>query len=371
MDLEGQTPLEKSQVPGIDQVYSGGRLFTLDGRGPLVEENFLSLFEVESGNFSEAPLQAIGKGKGLISGQVALSVRLVASVDGIVLDTGNEIVSDFEGASFCESLNARLEEKGFHFFHVEGPEAVLICSEQHLKTLPSQENPILWEGRFWKDSLSCFCEEVMEALKKGGELLLEHEVNQIKFEFEQNPITGFLICGGGRSPETKKMDEKGVLYTQNLSMLGVGRLLGMDIWKFPSEHRRFSHLELILRGIEEKIEQFQTLVIDLPYIWQSTYKGDLLEKIKTIEFIDKNFVCPLIEKFKTRQDVQGILSPFGNVDVTEGKRCSGTFPVLVWDEEEWTQAVEIKKFSEGAVGESHLSLQDFLPFLFEKELALT
>lgn len=361
IQLEGKSPLEKSLTPNLDRIYSNGELLTLKGAGELAEENFIHLFEKQSCPIPLAPLQCLGKGTPLCAGEIAFSIRFTTSVEGIVLDASDEILSDFEGRAFCEALDSHLAKIDFHCVHVKGPEGVLIGPKQALKKLPAKENPIDLVGNRFEKTLECLEDTVHQAIIESLEKLKSHDVNLLREEFEQDPVCGLLVSGGGEVPDLAPLSGSHLLYTQEPGMVGAAKLLGMELWNFPQEHRRFSHLELIFRGLEEKIEAYDSVYLDLPYIWQSTYKGDLLEKIKTIEYLDKQFLNRIVDHCSHR-NIELIVTPLAFSDLSTGRTTSGEVPLLMattFDQENGAE-----KFTESLQGV-------FISNLFEKELATT
>ena len=295
-DLQGLTPLEKAQTPILDQLMSAGDQQNLRApeRGGW-ESALLSYLGVNDAadELSSGPIEALAIGRQLAAHEIAYSLRFVSAGENTIVDVGDNILNDSECRVFCALLTQEFKPNyGLEFWPLSGPRALLIGPRT--PQLPEAEAPdavdpvgCSWPSLIPDDSLRC-------ALLGASECLLQHPVNELRIDLEEDPVAAFLLFGAGTRQKWARPSGKApLLYTPHLASQGVGRAVGAELLQLPSEHRRFSHVEQLLKRLPELVNNYDEIVIDIPYLWQSTYKGDLLEKIKTMEWLDSHWLEPL------------------------------------------------------------------------------
>lgn len=333
-DLGGLTPLEKAQTPTLDGLVHQGRLTTRELSKWGGHET--ALFGLLTGTLGPRGLgcacfEAAALGYRLTPNQVAYSVRFVSTADGVVVDVDNQLLNDAEGGACCRLLNKELGALGFHWIHVEGPKALLISDSPSLREAEDFKqgwSPWSCIGNSWLDQLPVVDEELRSQFLDVQEKLQAQELNELRFDLEEDPVNGLLLYDGGAWPRVDAAVPNGqCLWTSSRQSAGVAKICGVPCHYFGKEFQRFDHVREGLKNIEEGKHGAPHLIWELPYLWQSTYKGDLLEKIKTIEWLDQNLLRPLWERLHG-SGVELELTALRHSDIRKGAVAPGPVQVL-------------------------------------------
>jgi 2,3-bisphosphoglycerate-independent phosphoglycerate mutase len=305
-DLGGLTPLEKAPTPTIDSMET--ELFCPPEKGGCPNA-FLAFLGIEhKSDLPLAPLEAYSLGFALAPAQCAYSARLISAGEGVMTDVSDHLVSDAEGKALFSSLPG-------NFFHLEGPLAVLITDQK----LPCRVgcNPVDMLGRQWAEGLPC---EFAQSLEQS---LHASEISTMREELEEPPVNGLLFTEGGKLPkwEGEVCTKQSLLCTGSSALHGLARTMGVEVWRLPKEQRRLSTTQLLLKHIPDLAAKYDRLIVDIPHLWQSTYEGNLREKVKTIEWIDRRFLAPLLERWSL------VVHPLRQVDIRVGDFVTGEVPV--------------------------------------------
>lgn len=318
-DLAGLTPLQKAHTPELDRRAKKLGVKQIDP--PLegdVESALLALLDIEA-FVPRGFAQAYARGITLAPTQRAYAMRLSSCGEGVLVDVSDELVRDSEGRALCQALNQGLGSKGCSFLHLHGAEAVLVTSDPSLKQLPlhTGRNPVDLLGTDWRSAMGgdagWFCDAVEACLQA-------HEINSMREDLEERPINALVLCDGGERPQFDAAPQTGLLISARGNLQGAARLAGMQIRSWPTEARRFDGITGVLARLPQDIEEYERVIIDVPYVWDSTYKGDLLEKIKTIEWLDNNFIPRLPEQTQ--------LLPLRRCDIRLGRTIDGSVPCI-------------------------------------------
>ena len=361
-DLGGLTPLQKASCENLDFLAKEGSFFSATpprcGGVEAALMSLLSKYDV-SEPLALGLLQAYSCGYDVNVDQMAFVIRLISTVNDIVVDVSDDIVSDEEGRMLCKGLNDAASELGCHFLHISGPNAVVImqssCEYNH--TGFHEYNPIKTEGKHWLYPLALSKHpsnlELASLLRKASEILGNHEINALREDLEEPQVNALLISHvGGMFHDIQKYTPEDasdtLLYTTSPVSSGISKLLGIDLLKLPSEHKKYSHLQTILCRLDTILEKKDRIIMEFHYLWNSTFKGDLLGKVKGIEFLDKNLMGPLV-KYCSSHDVQLTVLPLQNSDIKSGEWRSGNIPVAIFPssmERKPLQAFQVSAFQE-------------------------
>lgn len=338
-DLGELTPLQKAHCPTLDAIARSGRRILLTppecGGFETALMALLSGTKVD-GIIPQGPLEALSLGYVLTPNQVAFSLRFVSLGDGTIVDVSDRLISDHEGKLFCRELNMALGNEGVYFMHLSGPRAVLIAEHEVLAEALDQSyrNPLAMAGKRWdevlpgkknNDILKSLCERAFEVLQY-------HEANELKEDLGEAICNGFVLYNGGRQPkadlrEAKEGLSKSLIYTSSAVTAGLAKILDLPTLLWSQEQSKYEHLLTILGKLDDIFISKETFYIEIHHLWNSTYQGELLEKVKTIEWLDRYFLKPLVD-YCVKKDVDLTLLPVRNTDIRNGELLGGPVPAL-------------------------------------------
>jgi 2,3-diphosphopglycerate-independent phosphoglycerate mutase len=338
-DLGGVTPFAKAHHPHFDQLEKEGsfKKIAIPNHatfGLSCERSLLALLgvDVNEQDVSKGPLEAYALGYALAPHQQAFSLRFMSVGQETIVDVSDELVADSENSLLCKALHQAFKQEGMFFFPLQGSQAVLLTTHPALCSLPRQRSmsPVDLVGRKWKELITKSSTEIFARIQQ---VLLTHEINSLREEMEEQPINAVWLSEQGSRPkwaeivpQQKERCQQTALFSQSSSSLGIARILGIKQVKLSPEIKKYEHLSQILSQLDALFIDTDRLLIELPYLWDSTYKGDLLEKIKSIEWLDRHWVAPLI-RYAQQHDVELIFRPLTNTDIREGKLTPGEIPI--------------------------------------------
>lgn len=338
-DLGGKTPFEKAHHPFLDSLTKQGAMKNVavpshSVYGASFERSFLSLLGIEekSGECSRGPLEAYSIGYSLSPQQAAFSVRFVAAGQGVVVDVTDQLLSDNECKLFCKDLNREFGKEGLHFLPLQGSRAVLLTTHPALHSGANEVSlsPSEVVGKPWWELQPT--KEARGLLERFSAFLAAHEINALRTELEEQPVNAIWLSEGGKKPSwadgrSSFLQEKRIiLHTTSPAIRGIAKCLKIPLWQLPEERQKFDQLLFMLGQLDEIFDEYDVAMIELLQLWDSTYKGDLLEKIKTIEWLDRNWLAPLYEWSQARKASLSLL-PLANSDIRKGKVIGGSVPL--------------------------------------------
>lgn len=287
-DLGNKTPLEAADTPNLDALQFR-KVAPPSHLTP--EASVYSLLGVTEGleNVSKAALEAYAMGLNLEADQVVFSCRFVPTAEGVVIEIDPKTLSNEEGKALCQNLESHFE--GTSFVHMGGANCLVITDR-----LPGSKwshNPALAVGKAYDEILP----ESTDFLREISELLSAHEINALRTDLEQDPINALLLMEGGQVLPLPEMRPKSGIYliTQERSIEGLAKTLDVPCTYLKDERMRFAHIDEIIDMLPSLTQP--EIMIDLHYLRYSTEAGQLLEKVKTIEWLDKKLLGPLRSGF--------------------------------------------------------------------------
>ena len=337
-DLQGLTPLEKAKTPYLDSLARQSTSYSLEPCNYGGSERaLLSLLgiDVETVELTQAALEALAKGYLLKPDEYAYALRFVTLGNKHIINVCNRLLSDKEGEIICKDLTLAYQDRGFFFLHLRGPRAVLV-SKQDLFADSFQHdffNPIKVMQKEWFEAFDApLKKETQEWLDHVHLDLSNHGINSLKEDLDEDPVNAFLFFNGGKSTQEELVSPliEGMstyFYSDAHSSQGIAKHLGIPFQFTGEERQRFSHCLHVMRQLPELLSQRDLVLMEWNYLWRSTYNGDLLEKIKTIEWLDKNVISQLIPLCQKKQ-CDLVLLPLRRCSIEDGDLLPGTVPTL-------------------------------------------
>lgn len=341
VDLKNRTPLEVSKHPYLDSLLHHGELYNLSPPSPSSFENsLLSLLGRDKELGSQAVFESIAKGHNFKEGEGAISCRFVSMGKDVITDISDHLLTDREGALFCKNLNESYSHFDCKFYPLEGTRALCISSHPAFTSLFPFKRipPVSTLGKNWKDTLpptdSPFQGTLQELISQFQSSIDSSEVNSLKQDFEEAPVNGIILSEGSiwkniEKSSSKQLPENTIIVTSNPSTLGIAKTFGIDVWSLPSEVEKFSQVPLVLHYLEEMLKTRDLVIWDVHYLWNSTYNGSLLEKIKSIEFLDRHLVSRAKE-ISDKDNHTLITLPLTHSSIHLGEVQEGPVPAIIY-----------------------------------------
>jgi 2,3-bisphosphoglycerate-independent phosphoglycerate mutase len=338
-DLKGLTPLQKARHPYLNQLVREGSCHLLLPRSEGIEASFAALLGVKEHleTTRRAPLEAYGLGYPLTAQEVAFSLRFVGAGGETIVDVSDQLLCDRDAQLICQDLTQELKEFDCRLIHLRGPCAVLVTSHPIWTSAPLGRSYSSGEvvGKRWHEVLPFKRRErpIIDLLTRASLLLESHEVNRFRAELDQPPVNRIWLMEGGRRAlwmdTRQESNQTSCVYAPSAAFQGVARSLNVPCWHFPPSDLKYGHLHSILARLDEALKQSSRLILDFPYLWESTYQGALLDKIKSIEWLDSHCIRPLFDHCRAAKS-RFTLLPLSHTDIRTGKMIFAPVPYVTW-----------------------------------------
>ncbi len=340
-DLGGLTPLQKARHPALDALATRGEVAALippqNRHGEVALEASLYGLLARTDQVdavSRGALEAYAQGHRLTAAQAAFAFRFVGIGAHRILEVGDELLSDNEGKAFCSVLNTTLERHGLYFQALRGPRGVVLGDHPALLRGIGEPRcePVRTVGSHWMDRVpgGRANTALIEILQQCRLILAQQEINRLREELEEVRIDGLLLYQGGKALEPKSgVDNlsRALLVTSEAVSAGVAHALGMPCLLRSNEVRKYDYLAWLFSQLDAFLTSHDLLVVEIPYLWRSSYEGRLLEKVKGIEFLDRMLIAPLTSYCDTHGHGLSLL-PLCHTDICAGCQVRGDLLAL-------------------------------------------
>lgn len=368
--LRGGTPLQRARLPHVEAIVRAGRLGLLrttpEGADPGFETALPLLLGYGPAERPAAgPLEALGMGRDLRPDETAFVADFVTVLDGVMADPAGGRPREEEAAVLRDAVNAalggggRLEAGGFPwrgvlYLAVEGADGTR-C------TAPHALGGLSVRGREPEGPAAARLAEVM---RRSEATLEPHEVNSIRVDLRENPITGIWCWGGGRLPALEPASERVggriVVVSGRGYPRGLAEAAGCET--ADSGSHEGGAADAALKALDGGAD---VAVVILRGPETASLAGDPGRKVEELERIDASVVGPLREGLAARGEHR--IAVCADVVLSSGDRRALPDPVpFALSGAGVPASRKAGPFTEEAARSSDLSVdlaQDFLSYV--------
>ncbi len=319
--LDGQTPLETAKTPHIDWISVNGR----QGRVVTVPEGFrpgsdvatLTLlgYDPRVDYSGRAPLEAAARSISIGRDQVIFRCNFVTVEDGHMVDFTAGHISQPESDRLIADLNALLRDSGCYFYSgisyrnlmvaSDVPGAGLICTAPH--DIPDQLVAAY-------EPHGPGSRRIINIIERAHELLAKHEVNQVRRDLGDNPVTDIWLWGQGRAKELESFQSRfgvrGAVIAAVDLVRGIGETIGLKVLNVPGAT---GYLDTNYAGkgtaAAAALKNFDLVVVHIEAPDEAGHQGDVEAKIKAIERIDEHIVGPVLDALRGYEKWRIMIAP--------------------------------------------------------------
>ncbi|MCM8794767.1 MAG: cofactor-independent phosphoglycerate mutase [Candidatus Omnitrophica bacterium] len=315
--LGGKTPLEAAKTPVMDGLAKQAKV----GLARTIPDGFVPASDV--GNMAilgydphlyysgRAPLEAANMGVELKDGDVAFRCNLVTTDGDTLVDYSAGHISSEEATTLITHLDSKLRSTTLRFYPGIQYRHLAVFSDPKLTdqlTKTVCQPPHDFMG--WKitDHLpkGPAAKLLMEIMNKARELLVAHEVNQVRIDLKENPGNMIWLWGQGKNLVVPTFKERWNLTGSVISAVdlvkGAGRLAGLEVLNVPGATGYYDtnyagKAEYAL----ESLKKHDFVFVHIEAADEAGHNGDLRQKITAIENFDKLIVGAILEGMKSRR----------------------------------------------------------------------
>ena len=323
-ELGMRTPLEAARTPNMDFIANQGTLgqakTTPDKMTPASDVANLSILGYDPRKYysGRGPLEAANLGIELEDDDVVFRCNLITATGEILFDYSAGHIKSTEAEKLIKFLDQKLGTNKIRFFSGISYRHLVLFKRgaelnlQNLKCMPPQD--IAGQSILRNLPKGDNADIIIKLIRDSGELLANHEINQVRLDLKENPANMIWLWGQGRKPSMPKFKDKFGLSGSVISAVdlikGLGRILGLEVINVPGATGYYDtdYLAKAKAAINSlKNNDFVFVHVEAPD--EAGHNGDLREKITAIERFDQLVVGPILEYCKTINDFKIMILP--------------------------------------------------------------
>jgi len=364
-ELGGKTPMEVAHKPNMDELCARGSCGMAQTFYPGLPYDSgvanLVLLGYDSHKYypGRGPLEAAYMNVDFGEGDVAMRVNTLTERDGKIIDFTASHITNEDSAEIIEYANEVLSQDGISFHPgvsyrnlallKNGYSADLKCEHPHdIVDQPFSDYLIQPKN----DGARKTADKLNELMLKSREVLADHPVNKRLESEGKNPANMLWFWGPGKKPHIPSFKKKygiaGALISAVNILKGTALVIGMDVFEVEGAT---GYIDTNYEGkADAALKALETH--DLAYIHiESTdecgHQGDYVNKVKSIEDIDKRVIGRIREKVEGDYAFAVVMDHATPIVC----RCHTDEPVpfLIYDSRK--QGDDVSKFTEGEVAE--------------------
>lgn len=314
-ELGGKTPLSIAKKPNMDFIAKQGKVGIActipKGMPPASDVANISILGYDPSIYytGRGPLEAANMGIALRENEVAFRCNLVTVSGSKLIDYSAGHISTKEAKELIKNIDKRLGNKDIRFYPGVSYRHLLVINTQdslelcNIKCTPPHDIAGKHIKRYLPKGKGCkFLAQLMDESRR---ILDEHEINKVRTDLGENPANMLWLWGQGISPKIPSFYDtfhlKGSVISAVDLVKGIGRLIGLEVINVPGATGYYdtdysAKARWGLRSLKDK----DFLFIHIEAADEAGHNGDLREKIRAIENVDRLVIGPILEYFNNK-----------------------------------------------------------------------
>ena len=376
-ELNNLTPLEVANKPNIDFLAKMGKV----GQLQTVPENLepgsdvanMGIFGYNPQKYytGRGPLEAGSMGIATDDDEVIFRCNLITEENGILADfTGGHISSkeaailiDALNKEFSPEINPNIKDNGGKFYSGISYRHLFVKNDLQLASLKtSPPHDIVGENidnhTHWNDESSLAIKNIMLKSKK---ILENHPVNQKRKRNGQKIANMVWLWGQGLRPLMPKFKDiygiSGSVITGVDLLKGIGVFAGLNNINVPGATGYFD-TDYKAKGkyAAAALENSDILFVHVEAPDEAGHAGDIEEKIKAIERIDKYVLGQIMEKIEEYEDYKIAVLPDHATPIDVRTHTRDPVPLAIYSSLNKDAADHVKIYTEKSVVNGSLGI---------------
>lgn len=315
--LENKTPLQAVSKPAIDWVAAHGRsgmLATVPaGFAPGSEIANLSVlgYDVPKVFEGRGSLEAASMGVKIEDGEMAMRCNLITIEDGKIKNHSAGHISNAEAAELIAFLQKELGGEDVNFFPGVSYRHLLKIKggSKHIVTTPPHDVP----GTPYKDVLVRAADtdgeptarQLNELIERSMTLLENHPVNLARKAAGKDPANSIWPWSPGYRPQMQTLMQRygigsGVVISAVDLIKGIGVYAGLESIDVEGATGLYNtNYEGKAQAAIEALRTHDFVFLHIEASDEAGHEGDVALKMKTIEYLDRRIVKPILDAVST------------------------------------------------------------------------
>ncbi|MEE8433343.1 MAG: cofactor-independent phosphoglycerate mutase [bacterium] len=370
------TPLEAARTPHFDRLAGAGRFGLIhtipEGFPPGSDVGNLSLFGYDPALYytGRSPLEAAAMGVRLGAEDVAFRMNLVTLENHAAGAAGAEMadysaghIANDPAARIVSDLNAALADESFQFYPGVSYRHLLVWRKGLDTMTTTPPHDILGQTASHHLPRGDGAGPLLRIMDASREMLAGHPVNEELRAAGAAQVTQVWLWGQGRVPSMPPFQQMHGLRGACISAVdlvrGVAVCAGFSIIKVPGA-TGYIDTDYTAKGryALKALKHHDLVFVHIEAPDESGHMGNRGEKIKAIEAIDGEIVCPLLENLPSLGDFTFVIVSDHATPVSLRTHTPDPVPFTVTTAKELERASSPVKYGEREAAASGLVIRD-------------
>ena len=323
-ELGGKTPLEAAQTPNMDFMAKHGTVGLVqtipDGMHPGSDIGNMAIlgYNPKECHTGRAPIEAANQGIVLADDEIAIRCNFVTIVDGTMEDYSAGHITTKEAALLIDTLNKQIGFPDAKFVTGKSYRHTCILKMREpkdcfaIKTVPPHDIP----GKKVKPYLpqGPQSELFLRLMEKSVSILEHHSVNTVRLDLRENPANMIWLWGQGTKPQLVPFQEKygisgGIISAVDL-VNGLGRLAQLEVVDVPGITGYYdTNYKAKAKYALKTLKKHDFVYVHIEAPDEAGHNGNVKEKVKAIENVDREIVGAFLNHFDEHDDVRMLVLP--------------------------------------------------------------
>lgn len=312
-ELGGRTPLQAAHTPAMDWLAAHGRCGRLktvpEGYHPGSEIANLAVLGYDLDRVFEGrgSLEAASMGVDIEPGEMAMRCNLICIENGLIKNHSAGHISTAEAAELIDFLQRELGDDDVHFFRgvsyrhllkLKGGDKRVDCTPPHdVPGTPFRDvlvRPLVPEAAATADRLN-------DLILRSQQILSTHPVNLRRVAEGKDPANSIWPWSPGYKPRMETLAQRygirsGVVISAVDLIRGIGVYAGLQPVEVEGATGLYdTNYEGKVQAAIDALYAHDFVYLHIEASDEAGHEGDVALKLRTIEYLDRRVLQPLIE----------------------------------------------------------------------------
>ena len=318
-EKENKTPLQIADTPNLDRMvqegYSGSVQTIPENCKAGNEISYLSLlgYDPEKHDIGPAYFDTLAIGLNLKEGEIPLCcnfVTLQASHNDMVMkDYTADHLSSEESINYLNALQTQISDFGVTFYPGAGPHNIMVMNSKPFTIRLTSPNELIGEGIRKFMPVDAEFKDLIYIINQAQIILHNHPVNKKRKLESLDYANSIWLWGNGKNGTLpsfkKKYGKSGSLISASLLFQGMAKSADMRVVKVEgaSGFAETNYENKVKAAIQELASQ-EIVYLNVAGIEDISLKGNIDDKIITIEDIDSKVIGPLLKETFSNNEIK-------------------------------------------------------------------
>ncbi len=322
-ELNGETPLQRADIPNMDIIASkgvSGMLKTVpDHMQPGSDVANLSIMGYNPLEYytGRGPLEAASVGAKMGEGDVAFRCNFITEDSGILKDFNAGHISTIEASELIERLNQKFYMYGKFYLGTSYRHLFVLKNEKFATLKSTPPHDVVGElinGNLLKPAQDKNAVLLNNIMYESQKFLKNHPINQERISEGKKPANMIWLWGQGVKPSIPNFKDKyglkGATITGVDLIRGLGVYMGLTNVNVPGATGYYDTDYCgKAKNALETLENHDLVFIHVEAPDEAGHAGDLGEKMLAIERIDHRIVGKLLDELPSFNDYSLAILP--------------------------------------------------------------